>query len=104
MQCACYDWALKNKGAVFFTAHMLVQEDLATLQKRDPEFFAYLQQTDNDLLNFSLPSGGDVAAEEEAEEADDQQDEVQLFGRNVSSALVALDCHIITYLIEARTL
>ena len=34
---------------------LLLQDDLASLQQRDPEFFAYLQQTDSDLLNFSLP-------------------------------------------------
>jgi hypothetical protein len=26
------------------------------LQERDPEFYAYLKQTDSDLLDFSLPA------------------------------------------------
>ena len=33
-----------------------MQEDLAALQERDPEFYAYLKQTDSDLLDFSLPA------------------------------------------------
>ncbi len=40
-----------------------MQEDLENLQKRDPDFFAYLQQTDNDLLNFTLPPASYEAAE-----------------------------------------
>ena len=36
-----------------------MQEDLAALQERDPEFYAYLKQTDSDLLDFSLPADDD---------------------------------------------
>jgi hypothetical protein len=53
-----------------------VQEDLATLQERDPEFFAYLQQTDNDLLNFSLPPADSEAAEASLSEAEDDHEGV----------------------------
>lgn len=50
-----------------------MQDDLATLQERDPEFFAYLKETDSDLLNFSLPANGKDTDEEAAEaEADEE--------------------------------
>ena len=64
-------------------AHMAMQEDLAKLEERDPEFFAYLQQTDADLLHFSLPPVDTEAEDTEAEGAEEedasaQQMEVQL--------------------------
>ncbi len=31
-----------------------VQEDLETLQERDPEFYQYLKETDSGLLDFEL--------------------------------------------------
>ena len=59
-------------------AHMAMQEDLAKLEERDPEFFAYLQQTDSDLLNFSLPPIDTEAEGAEEEDASAQQTEVRL--------------------------
>ena len=58
--------------------HMAAQEDLAKLEERDPEFFAYLQQTDSDLLNFSLPPLDTEGEGAEEEDASAQQTEVQL--------------------------
>ena len=59
-------------------AHMAMQEDLAKLEERDPEFFAYLQQTDSDLLNFSLPPVDTEAEGAEEEDASAEPMEVQL--------------------------
>ena len=59
-------------------AHMAMQEDLAKLEERDPEFFAYLQQTDSDLLNFSLPPIDTEAEGAEEEDMSAQQTEVWL--------------------------
>ena len=59
-------------------AHMAMQEDLAKLEERDPEFFAYLQQTDSDLLNFSLPPIDTKAEGAEEEDASAEQVEVRL--------------------------
>ena len=58
--------------------HMAMQEDLAKLEERDPEFFAYLQQTDSDLLNFSLAPIDTEAEGAEEEDASAQQIEVWL--------------------------
>ena len=58
--------------------HPPLQDELATLQQRDPEFFAYLKETDSDLLNFSLPpTSKDTDEDAEDEDADDD-DKVQV--------------------------
>lgn len=54
-----------------------MQDELATLQQRDPEFFAYLQQTDSDLLTFSLPQISKDTDEEAAEDSAGEDDEVK---------------------------
>ena len=59
-------------------AHMAAQEDLAKLEERDPEFFAYLQQTDSGLLNFCLPTIDTEAEGAEEEDASAQQFEARL--------------------------
>ncbi|CAL5219709.1 g1599 [Coccomyxa viridis] len=57
----------KDEGAEF-------QDELATLQQRDPEFFAYLKETDNDLLNFSLPPTSKDTDEDAADDSADEDD------------------------------
>lgn len=49
-----------------------MQAELNALHERDPEFYAYLKQTDSNLLGFTL-SG----SEEEDEEEEDEVEEAQ---------------------------
>lgn len=51
---------------------MLLQADLNALHERDPEFYAYLKQTDSGLLDFTLP-GSDEEEDEVEDEVEDAQ-------------------------------
>ena len=66
-----------GQAFVRFKLRVLTQDELATLQQRDPEFFAYLQQTDSDLLTFSLPQISKDKDEQAADDSDGEDDEVK---------------------------
>ncbi|KAJ9520966.1 hypothetical protein QJQ45_022715 [Haematococcus lacustris] len=48
---------------------------LAALKEKDPEFWAYLQQTDADLLGFGAEEGDDDDEEDDEDEDDDDDEE-----------------------------
>lgn len=58
--------------------HPPLQDELATLQQRDPEFFAYLKETDSDLLNFSLPPTSKDTDEDAAIDSADEDNKTQV--------------------------
>ncbi len=75
--------------------HPLLQDELATLQQRDPEFFAYLKETDSDLLNFSLPPTSKDTDEDAADDSADEDDKVrQSNQRGTAQVRVAVCPHV----------
>ncbi|KAF5375408.1 hypothetical protein D9615_007998 [Tricholomella constricta] len=52
-------------------AHLM---ELSKLAEKDPEFYKYLQENDQELLDFNLDKGGDMNSDEDEEGAEGDED------------------------------